>query len=68
MIARGKHIQTLNETFAVRKSEGGVVYDCDSPYKASAGLDNTEEIRKALKPDSFKADIDSVMAKRQEAR
>lgn len=65
MIARGQHIQTLNEAFAIRKSEGGVVVDHDVPYRASAGLDNTEEIKRALSP-RFTADIDTVMAKRQE--
>lgn len=68
MIARGHHIESLNESFAICKSEGGVpVLHQDSPYRASAGLDNTEEIRKALSP-GFTADIDSAMAKRQEGR
>ncbi len=67
MRARGQHISSLNESFAIRKSGGGLVIDQESPYGASAGQDNTAEVMEALRP-TFKADIDSVMAKRQEGR
>ena len=63
MIARGKHIQTLNETSAMRKS--GLGMDTSAPYGASAGMASSAEVREALQP-SRKLDIDSVMAKRQE--
>ena len=64
MIARGKHIQTLNETTALRKS--GLGMDTSAPYGASAGMASSTEVKEALQP-TRKLDIDSVMAKRQEA-
>ena len=67
MIARGNHIQTLNETYAIRKSDGGMVFDCDAPYKASSGLDNSADVRKAMRPDT-KVDIDERMAEWQKSK
>lgn len=66
MIARGQHIQSINEAFAVRKSDGGVSVMDDSPYGASTGQDNMREIRKALSA-QFVPDIDAAIKERQEA-
>lgn len=65
MIARGKHIPTINESYSIRKSDGGMVIDSGAPYNACSGVDNVQEIKDALRP-GFRADIEAEIQKRQE--
>ena len=66
MIARGKHIPSINETYAIQKSDGTQLYDTSAPYNAGAPVDMNE--LNAAMMDTFKADIDAAMAKQQEGK
>ena len=69
MIARGKHIPTINESFAIRKSDGGVILNSgyDTPYSAAYGSTQPHEARDAIeKIASPTYSIEEAMKSRQE--
>ncbi len=70
MIARGQHIKPINEMYAIRKSDGGYIFDTqDVPYCAASGPNNMEEIRKAMGESTrWIPSIDEEIAKRQERK
>lgn len=65
MIARGTHIETVNESFAIRKSADGVtLMDDSSPYNACAGSLRPHEVTDVLLKAS-RPTIDDLIASRQ---
>ena len=65
MIARGRHIPTMNEETAIRKSGDPSIMDGDTPYNSASGGNMPHEVTDALYKSFGPVGIDDLMAKRQ---
>ena len=64
MIARGMHIETVNETLSIRKSGQEPLIDVDAPRASAAGSTLPHEVSVALTRGAYRS-IDDAMEEMQ---